>query len=367
MTIAPARRMPLLIVLMCLLSAGGCALFETPEPDEAPQPAPVPAARETQSQPADLPTAMEYLESGRGDEARQVLAELAEEAPGSTIVAGLLRQIDVPPEKLLPGPYRQVEVGPGESLSLIAARELGDPMMFYALARLNGIDVPARIPVGTLLRVPAHAEPDAEPAPAEIAEAPAEISAREIESVAEYLARSGQEQQARDMLADKLAEGDGADSTRELLAGLTLAHAGELRAAAEYDRAIGAIDQALAVIGTADQRSDLIAERQRIQSQYLRDIALRLREEGKLVAAYQTARRAAGFGSASDNVAALADDLRAELVESLHNEALLAWRDRNVDLAIRTWESLLAVVPDFEPARVYLERARLLRKRLDEP
>lgn len=360
--------------LALLFAMTGCQLLETRETGQAGEPAHRPAPTEPELEPVrkpDLSTAMGYLETGAGGAARTVLATLAENAPESSVLISLLRQIDEPAEQLLPGPYREVEVGAGESLSLIAARELGDPLMFYALARLNGIEVPAQVPVGTMLRVPEAVETGRDrergrPSMA-VAEAPPETAVPEIESVADYLARSGQNDQARAMLIGKLDEGGGVESTSQLLARLTLARAAEMRAKGAFAPAVEVIDEALAVIGASGRRPELVEQRNEIRSTMLREEALRLRDQGELVEAYRTADRAASLDSTSDEAVLLADDLRATLVDSLHNEAMVAWRDRNVDLAIRAWESLLEVAPDFEPARVYMERARRLRERLGEP
>ena len=381
-TVRLGRRLPVLALVLVMLAAGGCRLLEErqAEPPLSPEPPPAPAEPVPEPVPqADLSTAMEYLETGKGDAARAVLAELAQEAPDSGVLASLLRQIDEPAERLLPGPYREVEVGAGESLSLIAARELGDPLMFYALARLNGIDVPSQVPVGAVLRVPATSARGAslgddgddrrDQPSSDASGAPSEVTIPEIESVAEYLARSGQNDQARAMLIGRLGESEvvGAESTRQLLARLTLEDANQLRAEGELARAVNVIEDTLEVMGASAQRDALVKAREELRSDILREEALRLRNRGELVAAYRVAQNAASLESDSDEAGALVGDLRTELVDSLHNEALVAWRDRNVDLAIRTWESLLEAVPDFEPARVYLERARRLRERLDEP
>lgn len=376
LAIIPASRPSVaLAALLLVLATGGCRMFETRETPPPQVPAPQPSVQQEPEPVAkpDLATAMDLLENGRGEAARTLLAALAEDAPRSRVLTSLLRQIDEPAEQLLPGPYRQVQVDAGESLSLIAARELGDPLMFYALARLNGIDVPAQVPVGTVLKVPetAGGDEDRNLVPPASAEAPSEVTIAEIESVARYLARSGQDDQARAMLIGELAdsdsEGAGVESARELLATLTLEQASEMRAGGAYARAIEAVDETLAVIGDSGQRLVLADAREGIRSEMLLENALRLREQGELVAAYQAARNAADMNGAGREATDLVDELRAEIVDALHNEALVAWRDRNVDLAIRTWESLLDVIPDFEPARVYLERARLLRERLDEP
>jgi len=328
-----------------------------PEAPAIPQPAPVPEA--------SISTAIDYLESGKADRARTMLAELAAKAPGSTVLASLLRQIEAPIEQLLPGPYRRIEVGPGESLSLIAARELGDPLAFYALARLNNIEVPARVPVGTVLRVPDRSGTAS--ATSAVPDEPTDISPSEIESVAEYLDRSGQGDQARRMLIGRMQRGDAPESTRVLLIELTRERAADLGAAGEFERAISVIDQTLPVIEAPQLRTSLIELRSTTRSDMLLRSAAGLRDQGELIAAYEMAVQAAELDKSSSRADALVGEMRTTLVASLHNDALLAWRDRNVDLAIRTWESLLEAVPDFEPARVYLERARRLRERLDQP
>jgi len=350
------------------IALGGCQSAEhretpppasppMPEAPAIPQPAPVPEA--------SLSTAIDYLESGKADRARTMLAELAAKAPGSTVLASLLRQIEAPIEQLLPGPYRRIEVGPGESLSLIAARELGDPLAFYALARLNNIEVPARVPVGTVLRVPDRSGTAS--ATSAVPDEPTDISPSEIESVAEYLDRSGQGDQARRMLIGRMQRGDAPESTRVLLIELTRERAADLGAAGEFERAISVIDQTLPVIEAPQLRTSLIELRSTTRSDMLLRSAAGLRDQGELIAAYEMAVQAAELDKSSSRADALVGEMRTTLVASLHNDALLAWRDRNVDLAIRTWESLLEAVPDFEPARVYLERARRLRERLDQP
>lgn len=379
-----------LMLLLVMLTMSGCQLASTRESAQAQEPQAGPSEPELEPAPnPDISTAMKHLEAGRGEAARRVLATLAKRRPGSGVIEKLLRQIDQPPEQLLPGPYRLVAVGSGESLSLIAARELGDPLMFYALARLNGIEMPALVPVGTMLRVPEEMNAGRDQGidgeithaidsddnndvnsdrPSTVAvEVLSEDSIKEVESIAEYLARSGRNDQARALLIGKLGDGGGAESTRELLAGLTLERTAELRGEGALARAVEVIDETLEVMGASGRRAGLVEQRDEIRLTMLREEVLRLRARGELAEAYRAAHTAANLETASKETALFADGLRAELVDSLHNDALVAWRDRNVDLAIRTWESLLEVAPDFEPARVYLERARRLRERLDQP
>lgn len=362
------RRAPALgLALFLLLS--GCQLTEqkeeqVPTSPQTPEQLDSLAASELPVEPS-LSAVIEYLEAGKTDAAREMITVLADAAPASQLLARLLRQIDAPIEELLPGPYRRIRVADGESLSLIAGRELGDPLKFYALARLNDIEVPSRIAVGTEIRVPAS--PAREEADGPVDDAQTEITASEIESVAEYLVRSGQGNQARRMLIDRMQADDVPESTRSMLVALTVERATTLRAAGEAERALAIIDETLSIVSGPSRPPELSEIRGRVQSDLLVRTAERLRERNEFLQAHDTALQAVQSDPSSSRANTLVGEIRSDLVASLHNQALVAWRDRDVDLAIRTWESLLDAVPDFEPAQVYLERARRLRARLAQP
>ena len=354
------------LTLTLAMAAGGCQIFE-----RRPAPAPPSTSEENPSQAVtvgenNISTAIDLLENGEAQRARAVLAALREQAPGSDLVGKLLRQIDAPVERLVPGPYTRVEVGPGESLSSIAAREMGDPLLFYALARLNGIEVPARIPAGTIIRIPdsGDALPDAAKPPTD----PAGGTAKEVEADAGRLAGSGQVDEARELLIDFLKTDEPApESTHQRLVELTLDQAERMETDGNHAGSVSVIDEALGVVDVSAPRSRLEKARSGLRSRALSRTARQLMEQGKLQAAHARAAKAARLDPSSLETARLAEGLRGKVVESLHGKALVAWRNRNVDLAIRNWESLLEIAPEFEPARVYLERARSLRRRLDEP
>ncbi|MFU8877919.1 MAG: hypothetical protein ACNA7E_07235 [Wenzhouxiangellaceae bacterium] len=248
--------------------------------------------------PPSLAVALDELERGRFEQARLTLSSLVDADSGSRIAARLLDQLESPPEQLLPGPYVEIIVAPGESLSEIAVRELGDPLLFVALARLNAVDVPMRISAGTVLRVP-------------VPETPA----------------------------------DGLDTVVP---------------DAEQD-SLPATEIARPAVPAEDARHERAAASTDLYRQ-----AVVLREQGHRMAALETGRKAVVLQPESGSAVRLVAELESELTEELHTAGLTAWRNRDVDLAIRLWESLLASVPDFEPARVYLERAHELRRRLDD-
>jgi len=358
-------------LMLPVLVAAGCGVFDesddtVPAPSSTEQPRPEPEAPEAEG----ISAAIGYLEAGKSACARKLLARLKEESPDSPVVARLIRQIDAPIEDLLPGPYRQIKVSTGQSLYQIAGRELGDPLLFYALARLNGIEVPALVPVGSILRIPesrSKGELDPNLKTGGRARSPS-TAASEVESVARHLALSGLKDQARYILIDQLdARAKMPGSTHEVLVDITRDQAQALSTEGKYEVAISIIDEAGEVVDVRQQRACLAQTRRLVESQMALAEALEMRDRGDLVPAYEMAERASDLDPSSIEAPRLLEDLSSELVDVLHGKALVAWRERDVDLAIRTWESLLAVLPGFEPAQVYLERARRLRERLDQP
>jgi hypothetical protein len=81
--------------------------------------------------------------------------------PGDGVATQLLAQIDTDPHVLLGRESYSYVLRPGETLSTVAQRALGNPMLFYALARYNNIAVPSSAAPGQTIQVPGR-----RPAPA---------------------------------------------------------------------------------------------------------------------------------------------------------------------------------------------------------
>ncbi len=357
---APFTTVALRVALVAALAvaAGGCQLTDKRKAAETPP------AQPGQEETADLSTVVDRLERGETRQARDLLVRLRDQTPDSEVVEWFLHQIDAPVEELVPGPYRRVKVAPGDSLSQIAARELGDPLLFYALARLNGIETPARIPAGTWVRIPASE--DAQSNGLEKAPKAGAISAQDVESVAVDLARGGRPGEARRTLTDWLAKSQRApESTQRLLVEIMLEQVFDFDGKTE--QALTLIDEALSVVEADDLRLQLAQARSSLQSRERYRLAQALQSRGELQAAYARATEAVALDPGAQRAKRLAESLEAEVIDLLHSRALVAWRDRDVDRAIRNWASLLEIAPDFEPAKVYIERAKRLRRRLEEP
>jgi Tfp pilus assembly protein PilF len=131
-----------------------------------PTPGLTPAARQR--------LALNLLERGEPDQARAELHALLEAQPANATARKLLDQIDRDPKALLGEKNFSYRVRAGESLSALAQRFLGDPLMFYALARYNGVEKPGQMEVGQTLLIPgaqrkAPAAAAGPPTPAKVA------------------------------------------------------------------------------------------------------------------------------------------------------------------------------------------------------
>jgi len=103
--------------------------------------------------------AIELLSEGQQEAARGELAAVLAAQPTNAGAQRLLDQIDKDPVALLGARSYPYRVKPGESLSVLADRFLGDSLLFYALARYNGIEAPNAMGAGQVLRIPGAPKP----------------------------------------------------------------------------------------------------------------------------------------------------------------------------------------------------------------
>lgn len=156
------------------------------------------------------------LQNGRYAEGEKALRRYLQDHPGDRAAQFFLRQLTEDPKKLLGEASTPHIVQSGESYSTLAARYLGDPNLFLALARYNGSTDPALIRVGSTLKLPesgsaAAAAPAAQPAttvtPALAAPAllPPVQRAQQLENQSLALYKQGQKDQAVAMFDQALA------------------------------------------------------------------------------------------------------------------------------------------------------------------
>lgn len=141
-------------------AAPGAAASEPAAPPEAPEVATGPAspAAQQQAQKSAL-AAVEMLEGGFEDQARGELQRALVLDANNRLAHNLLRQMSVDPTSALGRESFPYVVKPGETLSRIAHRHLGDVYSFYILARYNDIRVPRQLAGGQTIRIPGKAPP----------------------------------------------------------------------------------------------------------------------------------------------------------------------------------------------------------------
>lgn len=118
--------------------------------------------------------AIDLLEAGNEEQAVAELQRALQNDPNNKLAQSLLRQIQVDPVATLGKEHFLYRVQPGESLSRIAQRFMGDVHQFYILARYNDLKVPKQLQSGQMVKVPGKAPP---PAPAPAPQAPVRTSA----------------------------------------------------------------------------------------------------------------------------------------------------------------------------------------------
>jgi hypothetical protein len=106
--------------------------------------------------------ALDLLGSGREAEARAELRIALAAAPKDSTALSLQRQLDNDPVVLLGAANTAYVVQPGDSMSALAGRVLGDPLMFYALSRYNGLSAPNALRAGSTIKIPARPAPSPE-------------------------------------------------------------------------------------------------------------------------------------------------------------------------------------------------------------
>ncbi|HYI49531.1 MAG TPA: LysM peptidoglycan-binding domain-containing protein [Allosphingosinicella sp.] len=94
------------------------------------------------------------LNRGDAAAARRKLSGILRRQPDNSIARHLLSQIDTDPRALLGTQSYSYTLRQGETLSTVAGRTLGNPMLFYALARYNDIAVPSSVMPGQTIQIP---------------------------------------------------------------------------------------------------------------------------------------------------------------------------------------------------------------------
>lgn len=99
------------------------------------------------------------LVDGNVDAARKKLVAMAKRDPADQQTAALIASLDADPQVALGTKSFAYRVQPGDRMTALSQRFLGDRLKFYLLSRYNKISAPGKIVPGQVLRVPGIAPP----------------------------------------------------------------------------------------------------------------------------------------------------------------------------------------------------------------
>ncbi|MDD3448850.1 MAG: LysM peptidoglycan-binding domain-containing protein [Gammaproteobacteria bacterium] len=347
------------IVTTLVVSLGACAAH--PPAVEKTAQAPAEAPRATAGAPGvdasrHLDRALEQLQAGRYEAARPELEAALALEPGHWGAAGLLAQLDADPGRELGGEHFSYTVQPGDSLSRLAKRHLGDRYKFVILARYNQLDNPGRLMAGQTIRIPGTA-----PATPAVATKAAASAAERVPQAALAAEPGGGCAAGIPDLEQRMAQSPTA-SDRERLVGCYSEQADALAAAGEVQGAQALLQKALVL----DRSNAEVAQRHMalsgaVRAGQLYQQGLARLQDGQLdeaAAAFgQVLAQQPGHAAARARLASV----NGQLADRYHQMALSLYERELVDSALTLWNKTLELKPDHAEALAYVDKVKARR------
>jgi len=334
-----------LAAILTLILVSGCQHTQT-KPD---QPAGADKTAETQSEPAQalsLSEILQNLQDGNYDDGQSALETYLEQHPDSTIANRLFEQLTADPESYLGSQHYFYTVKPNDSISAIAAEHLGDPLLFLILARYNDIDHPGRVMVGQRLRIPDNfaTQTPQEPTQTEQAELQSDML-----PALETRTKVSLDPAQQDREFDPQAQ---ADQIKSLIAEQQWNTA--LAKIAHIQEEHGSEHDALLTPLKAQAKAQLWQHRGQV-----------LLDQGQTANAIDAFATALNYQPDLEPATSTYQTLVTEKVTALHEEAIILYRNQQLQRAITLWDEALALDPNFHPAMGYKSHAQELQRRLE--
>lgn len=103
---------------------------------------------------AQFDDVVSLLAEGKTELARRMLLIMAKRDPTDLRTPALIASLDADPQVALGSKSFAYRVQPGDRMTMLSQRFLGDRLKFYLLSRYNGIAIPKQIVAGQMLRIP---------------------------------------------------------------------------------------------------------------------------------------------------------------------------------------------------------------------
>jgi tetratricopeptide (TPR) repeat protein len=335
---------------------GGCAVAPAPAPEPAPpapEPAPQPVAEVPQGTARELfLKGLDALQDGDEDTARPLLQQAIVLEPGHKNAAILLSQLGVDPVAMLGKEKFPYKVQPGDTLSRIARRFLGEPLKFYVLARYNNIPISDRLEAGKVINIPGKKPPPGKPStPAVEQYAVPDISQLKL---AEARKLYGEERyaDALNLLERTHSESAANAELNDFLLTAYLAYAKKLSDAGQSAEAAKILSRASA---TFPGNERLRKQSEHMNAAHHADQAYRegnqLLSEGQFLQAYASFTRTLKLAPEHAGAKAAIAKIRPQLVENYYTDYVRARRRQHFSEALQSLDKLLEIDPNHELAK----------------
>lgn len=322
----------------------------------------------SQQSMSTLQQAVVLLQAGKQDQAQDLLAEILLQDPDNRIARKLMQQITSDPNTMLGTQAKPYTVQRGDTMSELAEQALGDPLMFYVLARYNRIEVPNQLQAGRVIQLPLRSAVDVVSESDEAAVDPLEPS---VDALVVAL------QRAEDAMVLGHSRAAIATLTAEELMPLPGQALDILGEALRRELSLAIQQRNLALAQDTLRLAKSEREARAADWEWLTPLADQLRShqlivegdamlaKGEDLEALHHYRMALELRPGDEGLVPRIERLASRLSEEFHEAALIQYRNQRLDEAIKNWERALTADPDYDAARVYLTRARELQRRLE--
>jgi tetratricopeptide (TPR) repeat protein len=295
---------------------------------------------------------LDALQDGDEDKARPLLQQAIVLEPGHKNAAILLSQLGVDPVAMLGKEKFSYKVQPGDTLSRIARRFLGEPLKFYVLARYNGIRSADRLEAGQVIDIPGK-KPPAGKTPAPVVEQSAVPDISQLK-LAEARKLYGEERYADaiNLLERAHAEAGENAELSEFLLTAYLAYAKKLGDAGQSAEASKILSRASAAFPGNER---LRKQSEHMNAAHHADQAYRegnqLLSDGQLSQAYASFTRTLKLAPEHAGAKAAIAKIRPQLVETYYTDYVRARRRQHFSEALQSLDKLLEIDPGHELAK----------------
>ena len=297
----------------------------------------------------DLSTILQDLQGGAFEQAQTALKAYQQQHPNSQIAQRLLEQLEQDPVDVLGAESHNYTIAPNDSISEIAAEQLGDPLLFVALARYNDIQNPSRIMAGQTIRIPSgfNRQPTAD-----------EQIELSREQTPPLQALTSVQPEADEAPSDDPAEPFNPQDREQAITALIDEE--------HWSRALNLIEQTRQEQGQSAHEDWLQPLEQRANAELWQRRGAVLEQQGQTAQALDAYARAVAYQPELSPAAERHTALRDEKISQWHQRAVVLYRNQQLDDALALWDQVLELNPEYAPARSYKGRAQELQRRLQQ-